>query len=66
LKGGDELILELDEIIKKLSDRNLREVSRRTGLSYATIIKVSKRESVPLYPTLKILSDYLKGSNDNI
>lgn len=58
-------MLTLEEVKKRLSDRNLKEVSRRTGISYANIyaIATGRREN-PTYKVIAKLSDYLEKKND--
>lgn len=52
----------LEEIVQKLSDRNLKEISRRVDLSYQTIRRIAlKEEENPSYKTLKVLSDYFES-----
>lgn len=54
-------MMTLEQIKAALSDRKLREVSTRTGLSYGTIYKMSKGEGNPTYDVLKKVSDYLEA-----
>jgi transcriptional regulator with XRE-family HTH domain len=58
-------MLTLKQIVNLLQDRNLTEVSRRTGLHRQTLwlIMTGKTPS-PGYKTLQILSDYFKGQFD--
>jgi len=58
-------MLTLEEVKKRLSDRNLKEVSRRTGISYANIyaIATGRREN-PTYKVIAKLSDYLEQKHD--
>ena len=58
-------MLTLDEVKSRLSDRNLKEVSRRTGISYANLyaIATGRREN-PTYKVIAKLSDYLEQKND--
>jgi DNA-binding phage protein len=57
--------MNLDEVVQKLSDRNLKEVSRRVELSYQTIRRIAlKEEQNPSYNTLKKLTDYFEGEYD--
>jgi len=49
------------EIKMQLEDRNLMEVSRRSGVGYTQIYGLMKRGSEPAYKTIKALSDYLQG-----
>ena len=55
-------MLSLEEIAEALrKDRNLKEVSRRTGISYGTIWHLAKGlQTNPSYETVKALSDYLE------
>jgi DNA-binding Xre family transcriptional regulator len=54
-------MLELNEIITILQDRNLSEVSRRTGLSTPTIWRIANNQAGNVgYETVKTLSDYLE------
>lgn len=48
------------EIKDRLEDRNLMEVSRRSGVPYMKIYSLVKRGSEPAYSTIKTLSDYLQ------
>jgi transcriptional regulator with XRE-family HTH domain len=48
----------IEAIRKQLQDRNLRAVSRLTGVGYATILRLM-RGATPSYAALKKLSDYL-------
>jgi len=50
------------DIKDKLEDRNLMEVSRRSGVPYMKIYNLIKRGNEPTYATVKALSDYLQGS----
>lgn len=54
-------MLTLPEIKERLSDRNLMEVSRRSGISYQCVYNLMKDRTDPKYNTVKALSDYLKG-----
>lgn len=55
-------MLTLDEVRKKLQDRNLAEVARRTAIGYVNLhrIKTGKNEN-PSYQTMLTLSNYLEG-----
>lgn len=56
-------MLKLERIVELLKDRNLSEVSRRTGLSYLTIWRISHGLSRRVeYETVVTLSDYLETS----
>jgi len=54
-------VLTLPEIKERLSDRNLMEVSRRSGVSYQVVYNLVKDRTEPKYSAVKALSDYLKG-----
>lgn len=55
-------MLSLEEIIIILQDRNLAEVSRRTGLSYPVVWRIANNQSGAVeYLTVKRLSDYLEN-----
>jgi hypothetical protein len=54
-------MLELDIIQKKLSDRNLSEVSRRTGVTFPTVWRIANNQAGNVgYETVKKISDYLE------
>jgi len=53
-------MLTLEEIKVKLADRNLKEVSRRTGISYARIYNLATERTEMTYTTVKTISDYLE------
>lgn len=53
-------MLTLKQIIKKLSDRNVKEISRRTGISYLAIYNIIKGITKPHFSTQKVLSDYFE------
>ncbi len=54
-------MLKLDQIVEILQDRNLREVSRRTGLAYLTVWRISHGLAGNVgYLTVQKLSDYLE------
>jgi len=51
---------DLQYIVRKLSNMNLRKVSRQVPLHYQTIYKIAIGESTePNYKTVKILKDFL-------
>lgn len=55
-------MLTLIQIKKKLEDRNLKEVSKKSGVKYGTLYNIATgKNDNPNYKTLKTLSDYLKG-----
>lgn len=51
------------DIKQKLEDRNLMEVSRRSGVPYMKIYNLIRRNNEPSYSTVKALSDYLTGAD---
>ena len=51
------------DIKQRLEDRNLMEVSRRSGVPYMKIYNLIRRGSEPAYTTVKALSDYLTGAD---
>lgn len=54
-------MLTLEQLQHLLSQRNLREVSRDTGLHYNIVWRVANSRAKPSYDTVKALSDYLTG-----
>jgi len=58
-------MIDLDGIRDSLHDRNLSEVSRKTGLSYDTVWRVARGATKDVsYKTVVILSDYLEGKKN--
>lgn len=54
-------MLSLEQIIILLQDRNLNEVSRRTGLAYPTVWRIANNQAGNVgYESVKKLSDYLE------
>lgn len=51
----------LEEIKTLLADRNLMEVSRRSGVSYSMLYKFATGRAEPKYETIKALAEYLQG-----
>jgi len=57
------MMLSLEEIVKRLHDRNLKEVSRGAGVNYFSVIRLVKTKSELVeYKTIKRLSDYLESN----
>jgi transcriptional regulator with XRE-family HTH domain len=55
-------VLTLIQIKNKLEDRNLKEVSKKSGVKYGTLYNIATgKNDNPSYKTLEKLSDYLKG-----
>ena len=54
-------MMTMEQVIAALSDRNLKEVSRKTGLAYDTVWRVANNRMERVsYETIKTLSDYLE------
>lgn len=55
-------MLTLEQIVRKLADRNLSKVSEATGLNHAGLCRLVKNPSERVeYKTVKKLSDYLES-----
>lgn len=55
-------MLDIDEIVKRLSDRNLKKVSDECGMAYDTVWRIANgKAKQPSYTTVKKLSDYLQN-----
>jgi transcriptional regulator with XRE-family HTH domain len=53
-------MLDINEIIKRLSDRNLKKVADECRISYDTVWRIANGKSKqPSYAIVKKLSDYL-------
>ena len=58
----DKNMMTLNEVKEALSDRNIREVARRTGLHHETIHRLqSGAIKNPSYETVSRLVNYLEG-----
>lgn len=56
-------MLTIEEVSKKLGDRNLRKVSDVTGISYPTVWKIANNKAGNVgYETVRKLSEYLEES----
>jgi len=55
-------MLTVHEIRETLQDRNLSTVAIKSGVSAASIYRLIKEDSKPLYETVKKLSDYLEAN----
>jgi N-acetylmuramic acid 6-phosphate (MurNAc-6-P) etherase len=54
-------MLPLEEVVKRLKDRNLRIVSDATGINHHTVCRIVRSPSEKVeYETVKKLSDYLE------
>lgn len=54
-------MLTLDEIKRRLADRNLKVVAHNTRLAPDTVYRLANGDGTPSYATVKTLSDYLQG-----
>jgi len=54
-------MLSITEIREMLADRNLSEVSRRSGVSYPVVYKLATGRAEPRYEAVKALVEYLQG-----
>ena len=66
LTAEEILLLELEEIIRRLQDRNLRKVAANVGLDEKTLYRIMNRETTEkvTYDTVKKLSDYLENKHE--
>ena len=56
-------MLTIEQILEKLKDRNLTKVADGSGLSTATLYKITSGRSVDVaYSSVKKLSDYLEAN----
>ena len=54
-------MLKMDEIVKRLKDRNLSKVAEATGISYTTVWQIANNvQAAPKYKHIERLSDYLE------
>jgi hypothetical protein len=60
------MIMDMNEIKAALADRNLREVSRRSGVAYHTLWLMAREKHVPSYVTVKAISDYLLAARGRV
>ena len=54
-------MLTKQQVVEMLSDRNITEVSRRTGLGYTTLWHAKQSGYGISYKTLEKLSEYFEG-----
>jgi predicted transcriptional regulator len=55
--------MEVKEIQRLLSDRNLREISRRTSIGYSTLRSIVKnKDADPSISTVKKLMEYFSAT----
>ena len=50
----------IEQIREKMSDRNLREVARRTGVSYWTLYRLSHKDIAISEQVKTVLIEYLQ------
>ena len=53
-------MLTLPEIQSKLKDRRLTVISKEIGISYPTLLAISKGQSNPTYKVMQKISDYFE------
>ena len=53
-------MITLSAIRAMLADRNLREVSRQTGLHYNVVYRLANGTQNPSYETVRAISEYLE------
>jgi len=51
----------LSEIRERLADRNLREVSRQSGLHYNVVYRLANGTENPSFRTVRLLAEYLEA-----
>lgn len=57
---------DVEDIREALSDRNVKEVARRTGLTpFIVYGVVTKRTKHPRFDVIKALGDYLFGARES-
>lgn len=59
------IMMTVEQIRRRLADANLKRVAERAGLHPATVYRFMREDSKPLYETVKALSDYLEGRNND-
>lgn len=55
-------MLTLEQIIKRLADRNLHKVAEGADIHRQTLYRIASGQTQPSYETLRKLSDYLEDS----
>jgi len=56
------MLLTLDEIIEKLSDRNIKEVAKRVDIHHITLLNIANGKTKnPSWSSIKKLIDYLNN-----
>ena len=59
-------MMTLEEVREQLLDRRIDMVADATGLHYSTVCEVrSGKNENPSYKTVKALSDYFEGKNND-
>lgn len=59
-------ILDLDTIRQLMEDRKVSQVARKTGLNPMTIHRILWGKSKPNYETLRLLTEYLTATPEQI
>lgn len=53
----------IEQIVKALQDRNLKEVARQTGIHHVTLSRIKNgHHTNPRYETVVKLAEYLKST----
>ena len=52
-------MMTVEQIRRRLADANLKRVAENAGVHPATVYRFMRKDSKPLYETVKALSDYL-------
>ncbi len=56
-------MLRIEEIVKRLKDRNLTTVARHAGVSYQSLWQIANGlQKQPKYKVVEALSDYLENN----
>jgi DNA-binding phage protein len=58
-------MMTIEQIKDRLRDANLKRVAKNAGIHPATVYRFMQEDSKPLYETVKALSDYLEGRNND-
>lgn len=59
---GNEIMLELSEILRRLDDRNLTVVAKKIGVTRVYLSNIKNGRVVPSEKIQMLLSLYLKGA----
>ena len=58
-------MLTVEQIKRRLEDANLKRVAENAGLHPATVYRFMRGQGRTAYETVKALSDYLDGRNND-